>query len=160
NPKARNAWTLYILSLMFRNPQAVREVKDYVREMHRGRTDPTAAEVGATNLLIDSIDNDRLRPTIRDMKWSRVRLCRSTVPLLISDRPLDRPLGLADPRAYIALPVAPDVLFLAAQNIALARNICEGDHTLAATQVNKTVVSQAREFVWGVDDGQLTFVQE
>jgi hypothetical protein len=42
----------------------------------------------------------------------------------------------------------------------LARFIFDGDHTGAAKKMNKTVVSQAREFVWGVDDRQLAFVQK
>jgi hypothetical protein len=156
----RSAWTRYILSLMFRNPHAVRELKSHVREMHRGRTQPTDAEVGATNLLIDIIDNDRLGPSIFDMNWSRLLLTDSTLSLLNSDRPLDRPLGLNDPRAYVAFPIAPDMLFLAAHDITLAHKIFEGNHTLAAKQMNRTVVSQAREFVWGVDDRQLPFVQK
>jgi hypothetical protein len=42
----------------------------------------------------------------------------------------------------------------------LARFIFDGDHTRAAKKLNKTVVSQAREFVWGVDDCQLPFVEK
>ena len=128
--------------------------------MHRGRAHPTDAEIGATNLLIDIIDNDRLGPTIFDMHWSRVPLAGSKFSLLNSDRPLDLPLGLNDPRAYIAFPIGPDMLFLASNDETLARFIFDGDHTRAAKKLNKTVVSQAREFVWGVDDCQLPFVQK
>jgi hypothetical protein len=63
NSEERSAWTRYILSLMFRNPHAVQEVRRHVREMHHGRTHPTAAEIGATNLLIDI---NRQRPTGAD----------------------------------------------------------------------------------------------
>ena len=129
-------------------------------EDYYARTNPAAAEISATNLLTTLIDNDRVGPTILHMHWNRVPLERSKVSLLNSDRPLDRPLGLSDPRAYIALPIAPDMLFLASNDAALARVIFEGDHTEAAKKMNKTVVSQAREFVWGVDDRQLAFVQK
>jgi hypothetical protein len=182
----RSAWTRYILSVMFRNPQVVQEVRKRVREMwgvgiqalkknyadrrlptgpttfedYYARTHPAAAEIGATNLLTQIIDNDRLGPTIFNMHWSRVPLRRSKVSLLNSDRPLDRPLGLNDPQAYIAFPVDPEMLFIASNDPTLARSIFEGDHTVAAKKMNKTVVSQAREFVWGVDDRQLAFVQK
>jgi hypothetical protein len=125
NSEERSAWTRYILSLMFRNPHAVQEVRCHVREMwgagikplrdnyadrrlptdpgtfedYHARTHPSAAEIGATNLLTEIIDNDRLGPTIFDMHWSRVPLTGSKFSLLNSDRPLDRPLGLSDPRA-------------------------------------------------------------
>ena len=160
NSDERSAWTRYILSLMFRNPHAVQEVRRHAREIHYGRTHPTAAEIGATNLLIDIVDNDRLGPTIFDMHWSRIPLTGSKFSLLNSDQPLDRPLGLNDPRAYIAFPIAPDMLFLASNDETLARFIFDGDHTGTAKRMNKTVVSQAREFVWGVDDRQLAFVQK
>ncbi len=182
----RSSWTRYILSLMFRNPQAVQELRRHMRELwgvgvqalkdnypdrrlpsdpttfedYYARTNPAAAEISATNLLTTMIDNDRVGPTIFHMHWNRVPLERSKVSLLNSDRPLDRPLGLSDPRAYIALPIAPDMLFLASNDAALARVIFEGNHTEAAKKMNKTVVSQAREFVWGVDDRQLAFVQK
>jgi len=121
NSEERSAWTRYILSLMFRNPQAVQEVRQHVREMwgagiqalrdnyagrrlptdpmtfedYYARTHPAAAEIGATNLLTTIIDNDQLGPSIFNMHWNRVPLGRSKVSLLNSDRPLDRPLGLS-----------------------------------------------------------------
>ena len=46
-----------------------------------------------------------------EMKWSRIDLSKSTHQLLTSDRPIDMPLGLADPEAYISLLVSPRILF-------------------------------------------------
>jgi Protein of unknown function (DUF4238) len=182
----RSAWTRYILSLMFRNPASVRVVRNYIVEMwdvgikeleanyaeHRRETDPAtfeeyfvrthpaAAQIGATNMIAEIIDNARVGPTIFDMHWSRIDLASSNVTLLNSDRPIDRPLGLSDPRAYIAFPIGPRTLFLASNDPTLARRVSRGDHTKAAKLTNKTIVSQAQEFVWGVDDSQLQFVQK
>jgi hypothetical protein len=182
----RSAWTRYILSLMFRNPAAVRVISDHIAEMwdvgiktleanyaERRRptdpptfeeyfalTNPAAAQIGATNMIAEIIDNQRVGPTIFDMHWSRIDLSRSNVTLLNSDRPIDQPIGLGDPRAYIAFPISPRTLFLASNDSTLAGRIAHGDHTKAVKLMNKTVVSQAREFVWGVDDSQLPFVQK
>lgn len=182
----RSAWTRYILSLMFRNPEVVVAVKEHIREMwdvgikaleenyatrrraddpatfeeYFSRTNPAAAEIGATNMIATIIDNDRVGPTIFNMHWVRVPLTRSKVQLLNSDRPIDRPLGLGDARAYIALPISPNMLFLASNDERLAGRIASGDHTKAAKMMNKVVVTQAREFVWGVDDSQIAFVQK
>ena len=181
----RSAWTRYLLSLIFRNPEAVRTIKDHMTEMwdvgiraleenyasrrrptdpptfeeYYARTNPAAAQISATNMLAEIINNDRIGPTIFDMDWSRVDLRRSNLPLLFSDRPLDRPLGLGDRRAYIALPIAPYALFLASHDPDLSTSIAHGNHTEAVRKMNKTVVSQAREYVWGVDDSQLAFVK-
>lgn len=182
----RSAWTRYILSLMFRNPAVVRAIKDHMREAwdvgvkaleanyadRRRPTDPAtfeeyfaltngaAAQIGAANMIAEIIDNQRVGPTIFDMHWSRIELSRSSVTLLNSDRPIDRPLGLADSRAYIAFPIGPRTLFLASNDPTLTSRISRGDHTKAAKLMNKTVVCQAREFVWGMDDSQLPFVQK
>jgi hypothetical protein len=169
-----------------RTPAAVRLIKDHVVEMwdvgikaleanyaerrrptdpaafkeYFARTNPAAAQIGASNMIADIIDNMRVGPTIFNMNWSRIDLSRSNVTLLNSDRPIDQPIGLGDPRAYIALPIGPRMLFLASNDETLAGRVSRGDHTKAAKLMNKTVVSQAREFVWGVDDSQLPFVQK
>jgi hypothetical protein len=182
----RSAWTRYILSLMFRNPAAVRVIRGHIAEMwdvgiealetnyaerrrqtdpatfeeYYARTSPAASQIGATNMIAEIIDNARVGPTIFDMHWSRIDLSRSTVTLLNSDRPIDQPIGLGDPRAYIALPIGPRMLFLASNDRMLAGRVSRGDHTKAAKLMNKTVVGQAQEFVWGVDDSQLPFVQK
>jgi hypothetical protein len=182
----RSAWTRYILSLMFRGPEVVQAVKEHIKEMwdagigalesdytarrlptdpatfegYFARTNPAAAQIGASNMIAEIINNDRVGPTIFGMHWARVPLTRSRVSLLNSDRPIDRPLGLHDPRAYIAFPISPDTLFLASNDTTLAGRIAQGDHSKATKMMNKTVVAQAREFVWGVDDSQLAFVQK
>ena len=87
---------------------------------------PAAPQIGAANMLMQIIDNDRVGPTVFDMHWSRIPLPKASMELLCSDRPIDRPLGFDDRRAYIALPVAPRLLFLAAHNEGLARPYLEG----------------------------------
>lgn len=182
----RSAWTRYILSLTFRNPAAVRVIKDRIADIwdegfkaleanyaeRRKSTDPitfeeylaqrrpAAAQIHATKLITEIIDNPRVGPTILNMHWSQIDLSRSNVTLLNSDRPIDRPLGLSDPRAYIAFPIGPRTLFLASNNSTLAGRISREKHTKLAKLMNKAVVSQAQEFVWGVDDSQLAFVQK
>ena len=112
------------------------------------------------NLITEIIDNPRLGPTIMNMHWSRIDVSRSNVTLLNSDRPIDKPLGLSDPLAYIAFPIGPKTLFLASNDSTLANRISrEKNQTKLAKLMNKVVVGQAQEFVWGMDDSQLTCVQ-
>jgi hypothetical protein len=94
------------------------------------------------------------------MHWFRIPLPKANVELLCSDRPIDRPVGFDDPRAYIALPVAPRLFFLAAHNEELAKTVSQWRHTETVKRMNKTVVAQAREFVWGSNDSQLCFVRK
>lgn len=181
----RKAWAVYILSLMFRGTDVVQSIKIHIKEMwdegikaleedYEARrqpgfpdtfeefvtkTNPAAAQIGASNMLTEIIYNDRVGPHIYNMHWARIPLTRSKVSLLTSDRPVDRPMGLSNSRAYLALPISPGTLFLASNDPTLAGKIAKGDHTKAAKLMNKTVVAQASEFVWGVDESQLEFVR-
>jgi hypothetical protein len=181
----RTAWTTFILSLLFRNPENVAIIKDHIRKCWREGigaleadyaarrrptapetlddyvrlTNPAAAEIGASNFLMETIGNERLGPTIFNMHWTRHVLQHSKVSLLTSDRPIIMPLGLANPRAYIALAVSPTVLFVAANNDNFAGSLAGRKHTYVAKLLNKDVVCQARKYVWAEDDTQLEFVR-
>jgi uncharacterized protein DUF4238 len=183
--KPRSAWTLYIMSLMFRNPETVQPIKGHVTELwdagvkalegnyasrrlptdpatfeeYFARTNPAAPQIGATNLLAEIINNKQVAPAIFKMHWSRIILRKANITLLNSDRPLERPFGLGNPRGYIAFPIGPRMIFLAANDPTLAARIGGGNHSKVAKMMNKTVVSQARQFVWGIDDSQLEYVR-
>jgi Protein of unknown function (DUF4238) len=181
----RTAWTTFILSLLFRNPENVTIIKDHIRQLweqgmsaleadcaarrvptdpetfdgYVALTNPAAAEIGASNFLMETIANERVGPTIFDMHWTRHVLKNSKFQLLTSDRPIIMPLGLGDPRAYIVLPVSPTVVFVAAHDRGFAGWLARRKHTELAKVFNKAVVCQARTFVWAIDDSQLEFVR-
>jgi hypothetical protein len=182
--KMRSAWTRFILSLLFRNPEAVSTIKsqmvsvwdatlenmrinyDKVRytgdpptfEEFVARTEPAAPYKAALLLLQEIIDNPRVGPTIFDMRWSRASLAASRISLLTSDRPLDMPHGLGATNAYIALPIGPKMLFIAAHDDAYEKHVASADPTEVVKNINEAVVHQARRFVWGLDDSQHRFV--
>jgi hypothetical protein len=117
---------------------------------------PGAAEQSAANILSDIIGNHRAVPDIINMNWGKIDLSRSEIPLLTSDRPIAF-VALSDPNAYIALPIGPHDLFVAAFDDRFSRPRI--DATDIAWQMNKDVVSNGREFVWGADDSQIDFVR-
>src|SRR5262245_43046873 len=138
----RTAWTTFILSLLFRNPENVTIIKDHIRDLwehaktaleanyaerrlptypetfdgYMALTNPAAAEIAASNFLMKTIANERVGSTIFNMHWTRHVLKNSKFQLLTSDRPIIMPLGLGDPRASIVLPVSPSVVFVAAHD--------------------------------------------
>jgi hypothetical protein len=165
----RSAWTRFILSLRFRNPEAVHILKEHMLALWTATADTVGGiprtlveRMGserAARLLHDVINNEQLGPTIFKMHWNRVVLEASSLTLLTSDRPLDMPKGLASNDAYIALPVGPKMLFVASHDRACAKRLAAANATTVVKNVNLAVVRQARKFVWGVDDGQRRFVQ-
>jgi hypothetical protein len=184
--ESRKAWTRYLLSLRFRNPGTVKDLKAHMlnvfsasKESIRGnyptwrrsddpptweeferRLDPAAPYIAATNLMIEIIDNDRIGPVIVEMHWSIHELADSKVNLLTSDHPLDWPTGLSDPKAYIALAISPTVVFLASNDPAMQHRIASISQTRLAKNLNEAVVAKAGEYVWGPDDRQIEFVRK
>jgi hypothetical protein len=180
----RTAWTTFILSFLFRNPENVAIIKDHIQtiwqeglralevdytarrrptdpdtfEGYVALTNPAAPQIAASNFLMETISNERLGPVIFDMHWTRHKLTRSKLHLLTSDRPIIMPLGLGDPRAYIALPVSPTILFLAARDPGFAGSVARCNHTKLVKLLNKALVTQARQFVWATDDSQIEFI--
>jgi hypothetical protein len=182
----RSAWTRFIMSLLFRNPEAVATIKGHIIEMwdegikelqadyaarrqardpenfkeFLAKQQPNAAQIDAAHFLAGMIDDARIGKTMLEMKWSRIDLSASTHQLLTSDRPIDMPLGLADPKAYISLPVLPRILFIAAHNQDIATALRKAKPTDVARANNQRVIEQARKFVWGSTDSQLTFIRK
>ena len=60
----------------------------------------------------------------------------------------------------IVIPISPRIAFTAAENDLALQALAYGDHTAMAQEINKQVVSQARQYVWGLDDGALSFVRK
>jgi hypothetical protein len=77
-------------------------------------------------------------------------------------RPTDgNAASLADPKAYIALPVSPTNLFVAAHNQDMADALRKADPTDVVKKINnERLIQQARKYVWGATDSQLSFVQK
>jgi Protein of unknown function (DUF4238) len=179
----RIAWARFMLSLLYRNREGVEFIKAHVADIRREATlalepdwaslrgpldkltlaeasaarERAAAAKSAANMTADIIANSRAVPDIASMHWTRINLSGSEVPLLTSDRPLVMFVGLSDPRAYMALPIGPYDLFVAARDDRFSRP--RTDATDIARRMNRDVVSSGRQFVWDVDDGQIDFVR-
>jgi hypothetical protein len=67
--------------------------------------------------------------------------------------------GLGQRDAYIALPIGPRMLFVARHDDTWEKRLGAADPTTVIKSANQAVVHQARQFVWGLDDTQLRFVQ-
>ena len=179
--RLRSGWARFTLSLLFRNPEAAATIKGHIVQMweegtkplranyaaHRRPGDPETfeefiarAQIDAANFLASVIDNDRVGQTIFEMKWSRVDLSQSTHQLLTSDRAIGMPLGLADPDAYISVPVSPRILFVAAHKQRVADALRDANPTNVVRSNNQRVIGQARRFVWGSTDSQIAFVRK
>src|SRR5207302_2510671 len=63
-------------------------------------------------------------------------------------------------KAYISIPISPRILFVAAHNHDMADALRAAQPTEVVRKNNQRVIEQARKFVWGCTNSQLTFVQK
>jgi hypothetical protein len=117
------------------------------------------ADLDAADMLKGVINHDRAVLDISNMVWTVVDLTRASRTLLTTDRAVVMPLGLANKETYIALPISPTRLFVAAYNDRY-RQLPTTSRSEIVRIMNRDVVRQARECVWGTDDSQREFVQK
>jgi uncharacterized protein DUF4238 len=181
---ARSAWSRFIMTLLYRNPQAVARIKEkivdlleahlreYWNENITAQTDKnfrtyeefrsgfTTNVQGVILKTMHSVmDSERVGEFLNRMVWAVITIEYPKFPMLTSDRPLIMTNGLSDPRAHILMPISPNRVFVAAKTQETLRSI----ENIAAQSkfvetINDRVASQARKYVYGTDDTQLRFV--
>jgi hypothetical protein len=183
NSDNRSAWSRFIISLMIRNPEYVArmaaevvgffdptstELNDKYRQIKQP-TDPETYEeyialtghpAGRASAIAMQtiIDSPRMGGHLNQMRWSTVTFKNAKHTLLTSDRPIIMTNGLAMPRDHLAIPIGPLALFVAT-NTEESDNIIRNMNPRALMeQVNDRVASQAKRFVYGIDDSQRRFV--
>jgi hypothetical protein len=182
--RLRSAWSRFVMTLLHRNPEAVAkwigkaaqasaQAGEDFRANYATRRLPTDPETyeeyqlrapeyyaarSAVTLLQKLMDHPDVGNDLNRMAWAVVRL-RSSYSLLTSDRPLVMTNGISNPDSHLALPIGPRLLFIATKEPAMAHQLAQRDPNELATAVNDQVAAQARKFVWGLDDGQLRFVE-
>jgi hypothetical protein len=181
----RIAWVKFLLSLRYRTKEAVADIKSHMAALTRETLIASQAEwdrlrePGETPDLVQAMANrelamseqaseriikqiigehHRANADIAARHWTCLDLRKSDTPLLTSDRPIVFG-NLSDPDAYIALPVGPHDLFIAATDERFEQQLLRQNQSKVAWTMNKDIVSQAREFVWGTDDAQIDFVR-
>jgi hypothetical protein len=182
----RSAWSRFIVSLMVRNPEYVArfaaevvgffdpdsssEVNERYRAIKRPEDPETYAEYIALTghpagrasaiAMQKVIDSPLMGGHLNQMRWSIVSFRNEKHPLLTSDRPIIMTNGLVGPGDHLALPIGPQTLFVAANTERTEHMIRSWVPDQLMEHVNDRVASQARRYVWGVDDAELRFVED
>jgi hypothetical protein len=105
------------------------------------------------------MDSKLLGNVLNRMFWGVMTRGESHYPFLTSDRPIIMSNGLKQHDAHILMPISPDRLFLAVNNLETARQIEDwSKRSSLVERVNDLIATQARKYVYGTDDRQLRFV--
>lgn len=175
NKAERVVFTHYLIAAKFRTPDLVAELKSSSTEIltKNLQSDPNKYEfIKGSAIQPDLVDyaNEKLpglldgvglfmlpnlitdmefTNAIKTMFWWVEDFSKSSVKLVISDRPLFISLGLRDPNCLIAMPITPDLMFFASNNPKMrAAQISNGKDALAI-RCNESISSGAVRFIYG-----------
>ena len=181
----RLAWSRFLYAMMIRNPEQIASLQSryraaapgFVEEFRedyyrlRGPQHPEAFDdfksrflanpfnTSVAHLLVRLLNSDTVIPEIQSFRSWTCRLGQFANPtFLTSDRPIIVTNGLRQEDAHIVLPLSPRVLFIAARNDQLYRQIRKMPNTQVAKLANEKVTRQSHRYVYGADASQQGFV--
>ena len=125
-------------------------------EAHKGET----LEDRSLRLIETLTGSGRVSDIVGRAKWVVRQLSSNASEVVLSDRPLVRVGGTFSADFIWALPLAPDVIFFATPNAALAAKIRRASERLVVHDVNAASVAQADRYVFSIkehaEDGWLS----
>jgi hypothetical protein len=182
--EVRSDWARFLIACELRAPRAVDNVistfksvlrenlsqDDELRESLKDKTslDPydwleqTNKHVAADKAklaLISCIESQDVGNIVINMRWSVVPLRDSSHDILTSDCPQLRANGLKERNCVIALPLNPNLLFVATHGRSVMRRLSTSEQTAMVKWVNDNIVRAADRYVFGRTDDHLRFVE-
>ena len=185
NHDERCAWIRFIMSLRIRDPAVVRQLiaksdiavrrslADNPNEYDQLTTgdDPASLEEWmerrfpgwienfGLSFFPDLLNDDKVGNQLLRLKWWVFDTSTAPNYLLLGDRPSVFFGGIEDPHLAVALPIAPDRLFVATRGDALAMGLPRVPLASLVARVNDATVMQADKYVYGLDAASHRFVQ-
>jgi hypothetical protein len=181
----RSGWSRFLISLIIRHPDVMMDLRaatmkswkdteastqaeyEKTKEPHYPATfdeyiaavDPLIPVKVSLNAIIKAFDNEKLGAHINNMYWAVIDLSKAVHRLLTSDRPLQY-MNLNNSQGFMALPISPTKLFLAANSPQSIMNVRGQKPEKVIREVNLFVVSRARRFVFAQDESQESFIKK
>jgi hypothetical protein len=181
----RSGWSGFLVSLVFRNPEAIAAAKTAAKEVfdnalpvleadyaNRQPHDPSTYEAYTKGRSDDPVGRAAAIPVQRvinspeignhivKMRWMVLHDSRPSFPFLTSDRPMLITNGIIFEQSQIILPISPRHVFVATNNLETENYIKDiMERRQLIPQVNYRVAKQARKYVYGSDDTQLRFLE-
>ena len=188
NNAERSAWTQFMMTVIFRNPEHVaafkqryidmirRTTKASEREWRRFRSDhhpatlydaiqkvvsedPSRIARAAMLTLMRSASSEKIGSHIVNMQWGVTDFGDDIPALLTSDRPVIWFGSLDHPQCHILLPVGPKRIFWAVNSKNEAQVIKSLKPKELVQFSNDTVVRRSIKFVYASSENSLPYVQ-
>ncbi|TBA16126.1 DUF4238 domain-containing protein [Rhizobium ruizarguesonis] len=186
DPKTRESWTRFVLSMVFRNPEEMEKFKASFRNEIRKpdpkiraeydrlkdpddpetfeewlmQNRPERMERSAILTMTNLVQRNNVNYLLRTMHWRVIDVSEVSRRLMTSDRPIMMSNGMVQYGGHFALPISPTKLFLACTAVQFANEFCAMATSKIVRDVNKIVIGQGRKFVYAKDTAQQTDVRQ
>jgi hypothetical protein len=172
------AWASFLFLLILRAPETMatmqKQLDDYYRAKFAATSTNTASIIDGDSIrnavemkqrgrkiqevLPSFLSHSLVVRELVAMQWRTKSLASASRTMLTSDRPVIMTNGFAHHGGHLAIPLSPTTLFIATRNAETYSKINEMSDNLIVKTVNSKVCEQAIDYVYSVDDRQLSFV--
>jgi hypothetical protein len=184
-PSIRHAWARFLLSLVMRTPEAVKAFKHKVKsdflvpdpefqgkyneikkegwpptlEEYMLQQSPTMPEREAVIMITRLIQNQNVLRLMMRADWWLLDTSTKRRKILTSDHPLIMSNGLGRPDGHFALPISPNLVFVAFMNHGIGRGIQRIPLSRLMRDINDAVIGQGRRSVYAFDEEETRTVK-
>ena len=178
------ALAVFLMTLLHRSPAGIAAMRELSRIMLaeiraeirprypelRSPGDPVTVEEYEAGLSADAhlehfsrifrtaVISERVGQFLANLHWRKAIFSVDKHSLLLSDDPLIRTNGLANPEGHVAFPVTPRIAMIGVYEKNFFSQIFAQKEKKLITNVNVQAVESARHFVVDVDDKQSRFI--
>jgi hypothetical protein len=179
-------WARFMMSMQLRSPFALAEVQRLADQNIRSNLDvlgdaeyaairkagdpetlygwtakyqPLVLEEAHKRMLPGLIDHEGVGQHLINMHWAVIDVGAAKHTLLTGDRSFINTHGLKNPLTAVVFPLSPERLFVATNGMAQTAQLLSTPPAKLVPWANNHIVGCAVDFVIGVDDGQLRFVE-
>ncbi|MEH7908865.1 DUF4238 domain-containing protein [Rhizobium laguerreae] len=184
----RSNWSRFLMSMMMRGPDDIELIrKNYAAEWQKDVPEIIEKLQGSENKIIcaladkvpemlaadsplmadwalemavELMDHTGIGGLLNNLIWMVREVPEGVPELLTSDRPIMASDTMILHDDYILMPIGPRKLFLGVTTPETEYRVSQYDIATQVAAVNRFIVGQAQEQVYGTDDAQLEFVRE
>jgi uncharacterized protein DUF4238 len=182
NDRTRSAWAMFVNGLIFRVPERVAPVRDFLTKFwqadfdrHKAQYDaqkgpadpefhdyiPEAISRETLQFIMRQINDESIGRLLARMRWRNIDVAPVGRPLFTSDRPVIMSNGLAYPDSHLLLPISPTRIFLATNTPAMESQFANVIPRRELVKMcNRHVVRRAQKYAWNTDDSEIEFVRK
>lgn len=179
------AWSRFVMSLVYRNPARVEDLRARVEQIERdpriqaayeavrsecdpenyddfvGREGASLNEEAQAHLIRKVIDSKFVGQRLNNIPWVIADIPKHTHDLILSDSPVVTSNGIGVPGGFLILPIGPRTFFLATHDLSVQRYLlAENESGRVSNALNNAVVRNAEVLVIASCEHHRRFVEK